>query len=52
MASSHGRFVSYELATTDMESAKAFYSDVLDWGNRTYRRQAPPTRCLLPQAPP
>jgi hypothetical protein len=26
MASSHGRFVWYELATTDMEAAKAFYT--------------------------
>jgi predicted enzyme related to lactoylglutathione lyase len=31
MAHSHGRFVWYELATTDMESAKAFYTDVLGW---------------------
>jgi hypothetical protein len=26
MANSHGRFVWYELATTDMEAAKAFYT--------------------------
>jgi predicted enzyme related to lactoylglutathione lyase len=29
MASSHGRFVWYELATTDMEAAKAFYTEVV-----------------------
>jgi predicted enzyme related to lactoylglutathione lyase len=29
---SHGRFVWYELMTTDMESAKAFYSKVVGWG--------------------
>jgi uncharacterized protein len=34
MAHSHGRFAWYELATTDMESAKAFYSDVLGWGTQ------------------
>jgi len=32
MASSHGRFVWYELATTDFEAAKAFYTDVVGWG--------------------
>ena len=34
MAHSHGRFAWYELATTDMESARAFYSDVLGWGTQ------------------
>lgn len=28
----HGRFVWYELITTDMQSAKIFYSRVMDWG--------------------
>jgi uncharacterized protein len=28
----HGRFVWYELTTTDMQSAKIFYSRVMDWG--------------------
>jgi len=34
MAHSHGCFAWYELATTDMESAKAFYGDVLGWGTQ------------------
>ncbi len=34
MVGSHGRFVWYELMTTDMESAKAFYADVVGWGTR------------------
>ena len=29
--SSHGRFLWYELATTDMEAAKAFYTAVVGW---------------------
>ena len=29
--SSYGRFVWYELMTTDIEGAKAFYADVLRW---------------------
>src|SRR5262245_59730434 len=32
MANSHGRFVWYELMTTDMEAAKAFYAKVVGWG--------------------
>ena len=32
MAGSHGRFAWYELMTTDMEAAKAFYTDVMGWG--------------------
>jgi predicted enzyme related to lactoylglutathione lyase len=34
MADSHGRFVWYELATTDMEAAKAFYAEVVGWGTQ------------------
>ena len=34
MVSSHGRFVWYELMTTDMEAAKAFYANVVGWGTR------------------
>src|SRR6266487_1533403 len=34
MANSHGRFVWYELMTTDMEAAKAFYTDVVGWGTQ------------------
>ena len=32
MSKSAGRFVWYELATTDVETAKAFYSSVVGWG--------------------
>jgi predicted enzyme related to lactoylglutathione lyase len=41
MASSHGRFVWYELATTDIASAKAFYTDVLGWGTQDVPASAP-----------
>ena len=34
MVGSHGRFVWYELMTTDMETAKAFYANVVGWGTR------------------
>src|SRR5262249_61064925 len=34
MSSSHGRFVWYELTTTDPEAAKAFYGKVMGWGTR------------------
>ena len=34
MANSHGRFVWYELMTTDMEMAKAFYASVVGWRTR------------------
>ena len=32
MARSHGRFVWYELMTTDLAAAKAFYTKVVGWG--------------------
>jgi predicted enzyme related to lactoylglutathione lyase len=32
MVDSHGRFVWYELMTTDMEAAAAFYTKVVGWG--------------------
>jgi len=32
MGNSGGRFVWYELATTDVEAAKAFYASVVGWG--------------------
>lgn len=32
MVNSHGRFVWYELMTTDMMAAKAFYVEVMGWG--------------------
>jgi uncharacterized protein len=34
MSGSHGRFVWYELMTTDLEAAKAFYGKVAGWGTR------------------
>lgn len=34
MGPSHGRFVWYELMTTDMAASRAFYSDVLGWTTR------------------
>jgi predicted enzyme related to lactoylglutathione lyase len=34
MADSHGRFVWYELATTDMNAAKAFYTSVVGWNSQ------------------
>jgi predicted enzyme related to lactoylglutathione lyase len=34
MPNSHGRFVWYELATTDTAAAKAFYADVVGWGTQ------------------
>ena len=41
MAYLHGRFAWYELATTDMESAKAFYGDVLGWGTQNVPASGP-----------
>ena len=32
VVNSHGRFAWYELITTDMEAAKAFYTKVMGWG--------------------
>ncbi len=34
MVDSHGRFVWYELMTTDMEAAAAFYTKVVGWGTQ------------------
>jgi predicted enzyme related to lactoylglutathione lyase len=34
MVNSQGRFVWYELMTSDVEAAKAFYSEVVGWGTR------------------
>jgi uncharacterized protein len=34
MVNAHGRFVWYELMTTDLENAKAFYASVVGWGAR------------------
>ena len=34
MADSHGRFIWYELGTTDMKAAKTFYAEVVGWGTQ------------------
>jgi uncharacterized protein len=34
MSTSHGRFTWYELTTTDVDAAKAFYGKVVGWGTR------------------
>ncbi len=34
MTATHGRFTWYELLTTDVEAAKAFYAHVVGWGAR------------------
>ena len=34
MGNSHGRFVWYELMTTDTKTAKLFYANVVGWGAR------------------
>lgn len=34
MDGAHGRFLWYELMTTDVRAAKAFYADVLGWGTQ------------------
>jgi predicted enzyme related to lactoylglutathione lyase len=34
MVNSHGRFVWYELMTSDVEAAKAFYTEVVGWGTQ------------------
>jgi uncharacterized protein len=34
LVNSYGRFVWYELMTTDIETAKAFYANVVGWGTR------------------
>ena len=42
MVNSRGRFVWYELMTTDMESARAFYANVVGWGARGASMPGPP----------
>ena len=34
MANSHGRFVWYELMTSDVDAAKVFYADVVGWSTK------------------
>jgi uncharacterized protein len=37
----HGRFVWYELVTTDVRSAKRFYTDVIGWGTQDASGEGP-----------
>jgi uncharacterized protein len=37
----HGRFLWYELMTTDVEGAKAFYADVIGWGLQSVAPDTP-----------
>lgn len=43
MSDPHGRFVWYELLTTDPDAAKRFYTDVLGWGMQTWQGNVPYT---------
>ncbi len=45
----HGRFVWYELMTTDMAAAKAFYAKSSAGARRTHRRPIWPTPCSPPE---
>jgi len=45
MGDSHGRFVWYELMTTDLEAANAFYGEVVGW--RTREASMPGSRYAL-----
>src|SRR6516162_102427 len=45
MGDSHGRFVWYELMTTDLEAANAFYGEVVGW--RTREASMPGSRYTL-----
>jgi uncharacterized protein len=38
MVDSHGRFLWYELMTTDIEAAKTFYARVIGWGTQDQSR--------------
>jgi predicted enzyme related to lactoylglutathione lyase len=42
MADSHGSFIWYELTTTDMQAAGAFYAAVVGWGTRDASRPGLP----------
>ncbi len=43
---SHPKFVWYELVTTDLEGAKAFYSKVVEWGSEPFEGGATPYTVL------
>lgn len=46
MLDHHGNFVWYELSTTDVEGAKAYYSAVLGWGVRDMSTPGLPYACF------
>jgi predicted enzyme related to lactoylglutathione lyase len=52
MVNSHGRFVWYELMTTNIETAKAFYADVVGWARGMPRCSVWPIACLPLETPP
>jgi uncharacterized protein len=52
MGGYHGRFVWYELVTTDMESAKAFYASVVGWHPRNVSTSGPAYRLFTIQDSP
>lgn len=43
MSGSHGRFVWYELTTSDIDASKAFYADVVGWAARDASASMPYT---------
>ena len=45
VVNSHGRFVWYELVTTDVKAATAFYSKVMGWG--AWDASVPGKACIL-----
>lgn len=51
MVGSHGRFVWYELMTTDMEAAKAFYAEVVGWDPRDASSSIPYTLFTVGEVP-
>jgi len=52
MVNSHGRFVWYELMTTDIKIAKAFYTSVVGWARGMPRCPVRPIACLTLEIPP
>jgi predicted enzyme related to lactoylglutathione lyase len=40
--SAHGRFVWYDLMTTDPVAAKAFYNQLVGWGTKPWQESGPP----------
>ena len=53
MVNSHGHFAWYELMTTDVEGAKAFYTNVMGWSAQdASAARLEPTSCSPPERPP